>query len=156
MEPSLEDLERFYHEYILPSDCCAFDVETANRQVTCIGFAPSADRAIVIPFHDPRNRSGSYWPTSEDELAAWAWVQKFLSAPCRKVGQNGLYDIQYLWMAHGITVANYTEDTMLLHHSLQPEAPKSLGFLGSVYTNEIAWKPNRPKGKNEVRREDSE
>jgi hypothetical protein len=29
---------------------------------------------------------------------------------------------------------------MLLHHSLQPELPKSLGFLGSLYTNEQAWK----------------
>jgi hypothetical protein len=33
-----------------------------------------------------------------------------------------------------------TADTMLLHHSMYPELPKSLGFLGSIYTNEAAWK----------------
>lgn len=155
MEPSLEDLAVFYERFVLSADLMAFDVETANRQITCIGFAPTPDRAIVIPFHDPRENSGNYWRSSEDELAAWDWVQKYLNAPCEKVAQNGLYDIQYLWVAHGITVANFTEDTMLCHHSLHPEAPKSLGYLGSVYTNEIAWKPNRPRGK-ELKREDEE
>jgi hypothetical protein len=29
---------------------------------------------------------------------------------------------------------------MLLHHALQPESEKGLGFLGSVYTNEASWK----------------
>jgi hypothetical protein len=33
-----------------------------------------------------------------------------------------------------------TADTMLLHHAMYPELPKSLGFLGSIYTNESAWK----------------
>lgn len=156
MEPDLGDLARFYTDYVLRSRCMAFDVETAHKQITCIGFAPSSDRAIVIPFFDPRKSNGSYWPTLSDEEQAWNWVQTYLDTPCSKVGQNTLYDIQYLWKAHGIRVSNYDEDTMLLHHSLHPEAPKSLGFLGSVYTNEIAWKPNRPKGKNEVKREDSE
>lgn len=156
MDPTLEDIAKFYIEYVIPSRCMAFDIETAQKQVTCIGFAPSRDRALVIPFHDPREASRSYWKSMDAELAAWGWVQTYLSSPCAKVGQNTLYDIQYLWMAHGITVSNYAEDTMLLHHSLHPEAPKSLGFLGSVYTNEIAWKPNRPKGKNEIKREDSE
>jgi hypothetical protein len=29
---------------------------------------------------------------------------------------------------------------MLLHHSMQPELEKGLGFLGSVYTDEPSWK----------------
>ena len=32
---------------------------------------------------------------------------------------------------------------MLLHHALQPESPKALGYLGSLYTDEIAWKGMR-------------
>ena len=31
-------------------------------------------------------------------------------------------------------------DTMHAQHSLQPEQEKGLGFLGSIYTNESAWK----------------
>lgn len=155
MEPTLEDLQSFFEQHVVSAEMLAFDVETANRQITCIGFAPSPSVAIVIPFHDPRNEDGNYWPTPTDEAEAWRWVERYLAAPCRKVAQNGLYDIQYLWAAHGIPVANFTDDTMLLHHSLHPEAPKSLGYLGSVYTNEIAWKPNRPRGK-ELKREDEE
>jgi len=156
MEPTLDDLQTFYENHVLSSDLMAFDIETAHKQITCIGFATSRELAIVVPFHDPRKLGQNYWSSLGEEVVAWDWVQRYLAAPCRKVGQNTLYDIQYLWAAHGLTVTNYTEDTMLLHHSLQPEAPKSLGFLGSIYTNETAWKPQRPKGKNEVKREDSE
>ena len=62
-----------------------------------------------------------------------------------KLFQNGLYDIAFLWRAYGIKVMNASEDTMLLHHALQPEALKGLGFLGSVYTDEGAWKQMREK-----------
>ena len=60
-----------------------------------------------------------------------------------KVFQNGLYDIAFLWRAYRIKVMGAREDTMLLHHALQPESLKGLGFLGSVYTNHGAWKSER-------------
>lgn len=45
------------------------------------------------------------------------------------------------WLANeGLFTRGEVEDTMLLHHALQPELPKKLGYLGSIYTNEIAWK----------------
>ena len=34
---------------------------------------------------------------------------------------------------------------MLLHHALQPESLKALGFLGSLYTDEGPWKQMRGK-----------
>jgi hypothetical protein len=40
---------------------------------------------------------------------------------------------------------NATDDTMLLHHSLQPESLKGLGFLGSLYCDEGPWKHMRAK-----------
>jgi hypothetical protein len=43
---------------------------------------------------------------------------------------------------------------MLLHHALQPEVQKGLGFLGSIYTEEPAWKIMRPRGKGTIKRED--
>jgi hypothetical protein len=42
---------------------------------------------------------------------------------------------------------------MLLHHAMQPEAPKGLEFLGSVYTNEASWKLMRSKGLASAKRE---
>jgi hypothetical protein len=64
-----------------------------------------------------------------------------------KIAQNGLYDLNILWRSYGITVRNFEEDTMLLHHALQPESEKGLGFLGSVYTDEASWKMMRTKSK---------
>ena len=40
----------------------------------------------------------------------------------------------------GITVPHAGEDTMLLHHSLQTEMEKGLGFFGATYTDEPSWK----------------
>lgn len=154
LDPSLEDIERFYHEHWLKSPLGSFDIETAGGQITCIGFAPSVDRCLVIPFWDYRKADGSYWRSKSEELAAWGWVRKLLAAPNQKVGQNGLYDLQYLWFIYGIPVNNYAHDSMLLHHSLQPESPKGLDFLGSVYTNEPAWKTERPRGQHTIKREE--
>lgn len=156
MDPSLSDMETFFEAYCLPTKQIAYDVETANGQITCIGFSPSINRAIVISFLDYRFPGGHYWPTVEAEVAAWEWVRRTLNLPgVAYITQNGLYDVQYLWKAHGIS-CRIDEDTMLLHHALQPESKKSLGFLGSVYTNEIAWKPQRPRGKHSEKPEDSE
>ena len=156
MDPDREDLEKFYRDFIAPAEYLSCDVETAFQQITCIGFAPSIDRAIVVPFLDYRYPGGHYWKTLEDEVFAWEWVQRCLLSGARVLGQNFQYDMQYLWRRYGIIAPNWTDDTMILHHSLQPESPKSLGFLGSVYTNEIAWKPQRPKSKHNEKAGDSE
>lgn len=154
LDPGLEDIERFYNQHWLATARGSFDIETAAGQITCIGFAPTIDRCLVIPFFDYRQSSGSYWPTAQEEILAWRWVEKFLATSCEKVGQNGLYDMQYLWMVYGIPTGNYAHDTMLLHHALQPESPKGLDFLGSVYTNEPAWKTQRPRGQHTIKREE--
>lgn len=154
LDPTIADIERFYHEHVLSSKRMAVDIETAAGQITCVGFAPSPDRCLVIPFWDYRNADGSYWRSFEEELLAWDWVQRLCATDVPKVGQNGLYDLYYLWTVYGIPILNYDDDTMLLHHSLQPESPKGLDFLGSVYTNEPAWKTHRPKGKHTIKREE--
>lgn len=139
IEPSLDDIERFYHEHVLGAEMIAPDIETNADQITCIGFAVSKSLAIVIPFVDYR-RGGSYWQSFGEEREAWKWVQKYLSSPAKKVFQNGLYDIPFLWRGYGITVNNAAEDSMLAQHALQPELPKGLDSLGSYYTDESAWK----------------
>jgi DNA polymerase I-like protein with 3'-5' exonuclease and polymerase domains len=70
-----------------------------------------------------------------------------------KVFQNGLYDIHFLWRKYGIAPARCEHDTMLLHHALHPEMLKGLGFLGSLYSTEPAWKLMRPKGKQTLKDE---
>lgn len=151
LEPSLEDIRNFIETYCRNARYISIDIETMGDQITCIGFAPTVDRALVIPFHDPRKSTGSYWPDLESERRAWELVDCICNLPAIKVFQNGLYDLHFLWRNYGIRVNNADADTMLLHHSLQPESPKGLDFLGSVYTDESAWKLMRQRGKTTIK-----
>lgn len=153
-EPDLTEIKAFIEEFLIPAKAIAFDIETLGDQITCIGFAGSNDRALVIPFVDNRKAGGSYWPSHADEVAAWGLVRRILNLPQPKIAQNGLYDIHFLWRQYGIPVKNFEHDTMLLHHALQPESPKGLDFLGSVYTSEPAWKLMRPRGKHTIKRDE--
>lgn len=140
VEPTLADLHWFYETHLRRASKIAIDIETQGRLITCIGFAPSPDIALVVPFRDQRKPGWNYWSSPSEEAAAWKWVRKVCTqTSARKVFQNGMYDSHFLWLEAGIPVPVH-EDTMLLHHALQPESPKGLGFLGSVYTNEASWK----------------
>lgn len=140
IEPTLGDIAWFYANHIADCALLSFDIETKADQITCIGFAPSASLALVIPFVDPRKPLGNYWPSLHEELEAWKLVRAILAEPMPKLTQNGVYDIQFLWRHYGIPTRNAAHDTMLLHHALQPESKKGLGYLGSIYTNEASWK----------------
>lgn len=149
VEPTLSDLAEWESE-LLSAEKLAFDIETALGQITCIGFAPSIDISYVIPFWF---NNQNYWPTAEEEVAALLVVKRILEGPSIKIAQNGLYDVQYL-LRYGITPRNFLHDTMLLHHSLYPALPKSLGFIGSIHCNVPAWKAWRRRAKDELKRDE--
>ena len=142
VEPTLEDLHDFAQRKI--NGFLAVDIETSGRLITCVGFAPLPHLGLVIPFYDARRKGHSYWPSPKDERAAWEFVREILEdAGIKKVFQNGMFDIAVLWRAMRIKVLGAEHDTMLLHHALQPESLKGLGYLGSIYTDEAAWKEMR-------------
>lgn len=150
---TISEIWNYYHEHLLTARTISVDIETAAEQITCIGFAPSHSSCLVVPFSHPA-RGGNYWASLSDELAAWNVVRTILGTSVPKVFQNGLYDLHYIWRRYGIVVNGAGEDTMLLHHALLPESEKGLGFLGSVYTNEPAWKLMRKRTKEHFKKED--
>jgi uracil-DNA glycosylase len=138
VHPTIDDISAWYatnHRAPL----MAVDIETNAGQITDIGFATSAREALVITFVDYTQPGNHFWPTEELERDAWGWVDTILSNESEKIFQNGLYDLQYLTRI-GMRPRNLHHDTMLLHHSIHPEMKKSLGFMGSIYTSEPAWK----------------
>jgi uracil-DNA glycosylase len=140
VNPTLGEIETIVRKLeAAPPDLLSADIETGAGQIKCISFAWSISESLCIPFVDLRQRTGCYWPTLEDELLAWSYVRRLLALPCAKLGQNFIYDLQYITRM-GILPAQCTEDTMLLHHSLYPELQKGLGFLASIYSNEASWK----------------
>lgn len=146
INPEMGDIIRWYNELLTdPPPLLSCDIETRWKMISCIGFASSKSNAIVIPFISPSGRGHSHWPSHEAEKNAWLLVKAILETNIPKLFQNGLYDIQYI-LKMGIIPKNMQHDTMLLHHSLYPEMRKGLGFLGSIYSNEAAWKlMGRPK-----------
>ena len=154
IEPDLDDIQRFFSTYLTPGSLVSVDIETSGTAITCLGFAPRRDLAIVIPFDDGRKKGGSYWPTAKLERECWEVVRGVLEDPTiPKLFQNGLYDIAFLFRAQGIKVLGAAHDTMLLHHALQPESPKSLGYLGSLYTDHGPWKTER-RGTATIKRDE--
>lgn len=119
----------------------SLDIETKLGQITCLSFASSPSFSIVFPFTDSRQADWNFWREPADEVYAWQAVKKLCENPAiHKVLQNGVYDIQYLWKVMNIKTLGFRDDTMIAHHCLYSELPKSLGFMGSVYTNEQSWK----------------
>jgi uracil-DNA glycosylase len=150
--PDIEDVESTTQWLLENAKILSPDIETMKGQIRCIGFAWTRSDAIVIPFI--HNLSGkNYWDWEEHEMRAWACVRRLLESDVPKVGQNFIFDLQYLTRA-GIRPKNCQHDTMLLHHVLYPELPKGLGFLASIYCNDFAHKLLRKRGEEELKRDE--
>lgn len=139
VEPSLADVKAFCKD-CLKAKLLSTDIETGWGQITSIGFAPTADLAMNIPFIDLRKPNKSYWGSLEEECQAWFAVQEVLESEVPKLGQNFTYDAAWLWVKMHIRCRNYQRDIRLLHHALYPELPKSLGSMAASYTRFGAWK----------------
>lgn len=144
IEPNAEDVQTFIQQQILDCKILSVDIETSGNDVTCVGLSPKPDLALVVPFVNPRRANRSYWPDLATEILVWNYIRGVLEdRTIRKVFQNGMYDIAFLWRSVGVKVRGAEHDTMLLHHALQPESLKALGYLGSIYCDEAAWKTER-------------
>lgn len=138
IEPEIIDIKMFFQKHV--KNFISVDIETVGDQITCIGFAPNPQIALVIPIFDFRKKDRNYWD-QRDEYTVWMIIKSVLeNGRIRKLFQNGMYDIAFLYRSMAIRVRNADEDTMLMHHALYPESLKGLGFLGSIYTDEGAWK----------------
>lgn len=111
---------------------------TLSSQISMVGFARSASDALVIPIMERNERDLCYWSRA-DEIEVWRLIKRGVQRPIPKIYQNGLYDCARFIEA-GIYPTMCHEDTMLRHHAMYPEMLKGLGFLGSLYTEQVAWK----------------
>jgi uracil-DNA glycosylase len=148
---TISDITRWINTDLPNATLLSVDVETRLGQITEISFSVNPQSSLVVPFI--RGFQENYFSFSE-EVAALRLCREILDHPVPKLFQNGLYDIQYIWRTWKLPPRNVAEDTMLLHHSMYPEMAKGLGFLGSVYTDEPAWKLMRSKGSTVEKRDD--
>lgn len=99
----------------------SIDIETVTNTsiIRSVGFAKSSTHSIVFNFENHLHR---------------LWIRLLLSCPAIKVMQNGIFDRTQLAL-NGFEVNNYVHDTNIMGHVLNPELPRDLSFLNSVYTD---------------------
>jgi len=115
----------------------AVDLETRARHIACIGLADSPLRAICIPF---MTMDGPYFSEGEEISLIWNLYQLLTHPNCEVIGQNYLYDRQYIARRWGFR-SNLFHDTMVKHHLAFPGVPKGLDFLSSIHNKyHCYWK----------------
>lgn len=104
----------------------AVDIESVKESTTiiCVGFARSGTEAISIPLE-----------TGSDKEQ----IQRLLLSKAKKIFHFGTFDVTMLRL-NGFTVENYTDDTIIAAHVLEPELPRDLGYVASIYTDIPAYK----------------
>ena len=110
------------------------DTESINYEITCISFTEKADAAVAFDFINKK------W-TEEEEVILWLAIAKIIEDPkIALIGQNLIHDLELLALRMGIIYQGYIKDTMIMSSLMYPDFSKSLGFLGSIYTNMPYWK----------------
>lgn len=147
INPTLAEIANVHSSFTrVPSRLLGIDIETAPRAGQLTTFAiGTSEECICLPVWDSQtlpNLSHCHGDASSEALA-WQWIKRFCALPNPKVLQNGLYDLQWLLDVMDIRPVNVLHDTAILQHALQPELPKDLGTLGSLYLNEPSWKHMR-------------
>lgn len=106
----------------------SLDIETIRHEIACIGIAWSKHDAMCVPFRTSRE----YW-TLEEELALIIKIKRLVEHPnAHGIGQNFLYDAQYLTVKWG-AIPRLKDDTMDMQHVCFVGMPKALHTLASVY-----------------------
>jgi uracil-DNA glycosylase family 4 len=109
------------------------DIETYKEHMTCIGLAHNIKGALCIPFVDLKdNKLVPYWEEWE-HVAIFTHLRRILGHKyCSVVGQNFLYDLQYIWRWLHV-IPRVELDTMIAQHLCFPTLPKDLNYLSSMY-----------------------
>jgi len=140
IKPSYVEIHNFLDEAEKSGERIAFDIEVVNLEVSCISFA-YADKAISIPFV----YEGKEYLSPDQEVEVWKHIASILeNSSIPKVGQNLVFDTQFLFRKYGIVTRNI-DDTMIAEGVLAPDFPKGLDFITSIYTSEPYYKDEGKK-----------
>ena len=75
-----------------------------------------------------------------DDEIVWLLGEIAQKRPTACIFHNAGFDLSWLWGEFGIEWEEAPHDTMIMHHILVADQPKSLEFCASVWLNVPAWK----------------
>lgn len=137
-QPSISELtERLLG---IKDDTLFVDIETTEtQQLTCLGIGWAVGKdfvTYVLPWTDYRGER-SHQPIHQ---AKFLRALSVAFSRNKVVAHNGGFDFFVLAWKYKILLPREPEDTMLMHHRRYIEVEKSLGHLGSLYTDELYHK----------------
>lgn len=142
LEPTLEDVLDFADDVVSRKATLACDIETTGfdgtmADVYVIGFATDAETAISIPLLAEGGKS--YW--RPDQLPTVNRKLNEIFAACPLIFQNAAFDVNFLRdNGYTIDMGCVADDTMLVHHAVDPEQPHRLDYITSIYGVTPYWK----------------
>jgi len=151
IDPTFEEVAKVLSNLKARKDPISFDIETIGCHIRCIGLAWSSLNALCIPFFSkkgaPRVGASSLYIGTQDVLSwqnHWSLIEEhailcllndILTDPAiPKIAQNFKFDSEFIAREFGTHVQGLCMDTMVAHHTIYSELPKSLDFLASIYT----------------------
>lgn len=119
------------------SNRLAIDIEAYHCLPACIGLAFDKFEGLTVPLWNTHNISTI--PNS-DMVSIWSLLSNLLNdSSVLKIGQNFNYDRDKLQRL-GFVIDDLYDDTMIKAFAINPELPKNLAFLTSLYTEEPFYK----------------
>jgi DNA polymerase len=124
-------LERYKH-----CDKVSVDIEAGGHCLPiCIGLSFTPNHGITVPLW---NRDGISSIPDNDMVTLWKMLAQVLWEK-KIVGQNFNYDRDKIRRL-GFAIKGIHSDTLLKAFAINPELPKGLAFLTSIYTREPYYK----------------
>lgn len=141
-DPTFSEIKNFIN-HCKEQEKLSFDIETIKGQsdeykyIDCVGLAPSANLAMCVPLCKANGKN--IWTIQEEMEIRYMLADLLADKNIMKIAQNAQFDISHL-EDNGIPIENLYFDTMNAAKVIEPEFPKGLDFLVSVYTREPYYK----------------
>lgn len=114
-------------EKLSQAEYLAVDIETVidSTYILCVGFAIDNKTCVVL--------------VNDGTVDYMNSLHKILSSKAKKIFHFGSFDSEQLRL-NGFVTQNYAFDTLTAQHALNPEFPRSLAFLTSLYSRQPYYK----------------
>lgn len=145
LAPSTEQVEDWLARH--RRGVVAYDVETTvddpiRSTLFCVGFG-TTEEALVVPWSSKERPGEHYWPERDRARVAAAMRAFFLDPAVVKGSWNGGYFDRQVIEHHFGVVPHPILDGIMVHRCVELELPHKLGFVGSIYTDVVAWKADK-------------
>jgi uracil-DNA glycosylase family 4 len=134
------DLKLFLKTYA-HKKLCMLDIEVIKCIPICIALAFNRHHSLSVPLLPLAHLKGHTPMAKTDRLEMWRLLASWFESGVDVAGQNWKFDHEKLLRPCNFRIPRQpAHDTLILMHVLNPEFPKRLDFISSIYTREPYYK----------------